>query len=594
MGRLRQIAGAFALLACGVAAAQGQGPHIFAAIHTESDPSADLLCAAAREAISAVSAVPSNGCARVSSLDWSFSRTAPGVAYPMALTLGENPDGSLLVLLDAWSPAALEGVPRLQWKVTAGSPGELQALLHTALSDAVPVEPAPLAPDYGATALELGVMLGAGTLWYVADTAVNGPDWEYDLSWRDVRRKLFTLEPYQFDDNDLHLNSPGHVFAGALYYLSARNHRLPPLGALAASSAAAAVWEYVPEYREIVSLNDLILTPAGGLTLGESLFQLSAFFQRSADTRVNRLLAALFAGPSGWCSRRLRLDPSPRRLDRAGLDASGWHRLRLTYGVVAHSSGRLLDWTAGNTVGFDSELILREGFGRPGREHGWTTDPVASRLSASGGIGAEGLLEGHLLSEVTWAAYVAREVHGGPDRQRPSGLEGFAGLSALYEHREQRLGAQWDRVAEAGPIGFSGRVHAYAGALRLEAAASAHPVFAAVQSLASRAPTHDEAPDVLARHGYFWAFGARGAARVQAAYGPVTLGGAVGVEAFGGVEAQALRDSRTRLTAFGEYALEEGLRARLSLQHTERTSEAWVDRVSSPDARLEAQLGWEF
>src|SRR4029453_16757727 len=64
----------------------------------------------------------------------------------------------------------------------------------------------------------------------------------------------------------------------------------------------SSVWELAVEHREVVSLNDTIVTGLGGVSIGESLYQVGDYFARSRPTLRNRLLMSLFspAHAIGW------------------------------------------------------------------------------------------------------------------------------------------------------------------------------------------------------------------------------------------------------------------------------------------------------
>ncbi len=152
-------------------------------------------------------------------------------------------------------------------------------------------------PKLQAAGIEVGAILGAATIWYVIATPMMQADWRYDLSWSTVRKKL-TGEAVGFDDNPLFMNAPGHAVAGATYYLAGRHNDLGGPMSLAAAGVGTLGWELVTEYREIVSVNDLIITPIGGVAIGEAMFQLSDYFRRSDPHPSFSRVARILAGPS--------------------------------------------------------------------------------------------------------------------------------------------------------------------------------------------------------------------------------------------------------------------------------------------------------
>lgn len=87
----------------------------------------------------------------------------------------------------------------------------------------------------------------------------------------------FQSGTWVFDADDFGTNMVGHPTAGTVYYLIARGNRVSIPEAFAWSFGASLAWELV-EFKEAVSINDVVMTPVGGLALGEAFSQLSAWF----------------------------------------------------------------------------------------------------------------------------------------------------------------------------------------------------------------------------------------------------------------------------------------------------------------------------
>jgi len=139
---------------------------------------------------------------------------------------------------------------------------------------------------------ELGI-LGLGTLHYYGNRDANSVDWDLDYDWPSFRQKL-DGRAYAFDTNHFETNFLSHPAAGTLYYLAARGNRLSPFAALGYATASSTVWEFFGEFRERVSVNDMIVTPLSGFIFGEALTQLGSFFDRGCATGGNRALGSLF------------------------------------------------------------------------------------------------------------------------------------------------------------------------------------------------------------------------------------------------------------------------------------------------------------
>ena len=144
---------------------------------------------------------------------------------------------------------------------------------------------------YLKTAIEISAVLGFGVYLYYKNLASMKVDHDYKNFWDGVGKKL-TGEAIREDDNDTTANI-GHVFAGEIYFLVARNNGLSFIEASLATLASSAAWEFL-EYKEVFSINDEIMTGWTGAVLGEVFFQMSRAIKNKSTSYVGRALATFF------------------------------------------------------------------------------------------------------------------------------------------------------------------------------------------------------------------------------------------------------------------------------------------------------------
>lgn len=147
---------------------------------------------------------------------------------------------------------------------------------------------------YGAM-LELGTLLAMGKVAYLAGGDTIKRDFDYDIQGNEFEYfsdRLLTKEYLKFDDNTMGMNW-GHAYAGMVYYQAFRNHNFNFYESILGTFAASTTWEVLFEYKELVSINDQIVTTFGGAVLGESLFQLSEMLANKPG-RVPRFFSGLF------------------------------------------------------------------------------------------------------------------------------------------------------------------------------------------------------------------------------------------------------------------------------------------------------------
>jgi hypothetical protein len=154
----------------------------------------------------------------------------------------------------------------------------------------------PAKKHYLRVLLEETALAGLGLAYYYVKQRENSVDWALGYDWPSFREKL-SCRACGFDDNHFDTNFITHPAAGTLYYLAARSNGLSVYEASGVAFGMSTLWEYVGEFRERVSINDMLVTPISGSVLGESTTQLGAFFDRSCPTGLNRVLGAV-VGPA--------------------------------------------------------------------------------------------------------------------------------------------------------------------------------------------------------------------------------------------------------------------------------------------------------
>ena len=165
--------------------------------------------------------------------------------------------------------------------------------------------------------LELGVVAVYSTIRYWADYHHWVEDWQYELTCEDQYRRFLTTEAIRFDSNN-YVTNLTHVIAGAFYYQMARTNYLTWKESLLAAFVSSLTYEYVSEWREVISINDMFMTSFGAVSVGEAWFQLSDDFHHSRSP-FRRVLA--FMNPINEINQFLdRRKPASKALstNRAG------------------------------------------------------------------------------------------------------------------------------------------------------------------------------------------------------------------------------------------------------------------------------------
>jgi len=220
--------------------------------------------------------------------------------------------------------------------------------------------------------VQLGILAVYSTYRYWADYHRWIEDWQYELTCADQFRRFLTLEAVRFDSNN-YVTNWTHVIGGALYYQFARTNYLTWAESTLAAFVSSALYEYISEWREVISVNDMFLTTFGGYSVGEPWFQLADYFhhQRSPVLRVLGFLNPINE-LNQWLDRK---KPASK-----AYPAPGWHGFVLSAGW-RHSSETGRGAFDAGFVSLDTQIIRTPEYGRPGEVRRKLRDTSLSELS---------------------------------------------------------------------------------------------------------------------------------------------------------------------------------------------------------------------
>ncbi len=153
------------------------------------------------------------------------------------------------------------------------------------------------------TTTEMVVLNSFGLINYFVNKDANMVDWEYQPNWEGLKRKI--TDGWCLDTNNFRTNSLYHIYAGIIYYQTARSNNYGPLASFIWCFAGSTFWEYIGEYREQISTNDQIFTPMGGVIFGEGLRQLGLYAERNMRPGIIRGMVCFILDPMRIINRQL-------------------------------------------------------------------------------------------------------------------------------------------------------------------------------------------------------------------------------------------------------------------------------------------------
>lgn len=257
--------------------------------------------------------------------------------------------------------------------------------------------------NYGRAFLLAGAVLAYHHARYWLIYSRFADDWQYGLNWEDQKKRFFSFEAWRLDSNCFKYNWT-HAFAGAVYYNCARANNLSRLESFLFSLGESLYWEYIVEWRELISINDNIFTVLGGFACGEPWYQIGKYFNER-EGLGNKLLG--FLNPfqkitTGLDGKKDGTLPAKKE--------TGWHEFRLSLGrrqIRADSSGTEGEYL---TAGFHAEVISLPGYGREGQIRQSAKETISSVISLEVTGGNRGVEEIHLYSRSVFFGFFNQDI----------------------------------------------------------------------------------------------------------------------------------------------------------------------------------------
>jgi hypothetical protein len=409
--------------------------------------------------------------------------------------------------------------------------GALIALWSMEAVPVVPLSPIPAAPievpesiqsraahPYLRTAFEEFLIIGVGSIWYWRHPAKNS--WDLHFDWTDWRAKMLGTRMIVFDDDLFATNGLAHPFAGAIYYQVARGNGLSPLASLVASFLTSTAWEYLAEWDEKPSTNDLIFTPAGGAVLGEATYRLGRMFAAGSPSLGNCMGALLFSPTATLNEAPVCHTGGNGPTDEFGLPARTWHYLSFNLGQAYFSFDGGAVATAVD-LGLGVAIVDQRGYRQPGAGRGAVSPGKWTELAWENLISHGGLRGLRLHAGGVWWGRYLRDYAAAEEgaRRQTDGWGLMLGLGSTFDFDSRVLPLEWDRVVTAGLVGPMLEYSARSGGLVTRATFTAQYGFSMVTSLAFPGAAAGYAGSTvkseLKQQGYYYAQSVTGAASLS-------------------------------------------------------------------------------
>jgi hypothetical protein len=394
---------------------------------------------------------------------------------------------------------------------------------------------------WGRTTLEvLGHFVYATASYWIREDVMK-EDWEYQFTWEDQKRRFLFLDGPRFDSNTFQFNWT-HSLAGAMYYNYARINRLNMLESFLVSTAASTFWEFVVEFKEVVSINDMITTTLGGPSIGEALFHVSRVFRDSRPTVLNQIgcfLSKPLMTLNNWMDRKKN---GPKIQDGA---ASLWHDFRLFIGPRSYSFSTDHSGITAQ-VGVETQIMHMPEYGEPGMYSG-SMGTTFTEFNLDAGVDQKGLYEFNIFAKSVLFGYYNQDIRETGDEK--TGYSFFLGAGTAFDLMRRRTPKTEDDPDEAfntdklcviNLLGPAFDLSLFHKDLKIRLTADIYADFALVHSTAYQqyAALNEvtNTKSTLLEHGYYYAIGFTTSSLLQVDFANIELKGKVKYHYFDSVE----------------------------------------------------------
>ncbi|MCL1911938.1 MAG: DUF3943 domain-containing protein [Leptospirales bacterium] len=278
----------------------------------------------------------------------------------------------------------------------------------------------------------MSLSLTVGTIGYYANSN-NKKDQIFGNSIINEYKHAFSLSKIKFDDNYFDMNSPTHPLSGSLYYLCARTSGFNIWQSYLFAFAGSAFWECISEVKEVISINDMIFTTQGGIAIGESVFQLVAFYAGNAKSQnfFNDLISD-------------QVDIAKYKYTNGtGQNSSIWHNIYGFAGILYE-----LDDMAGGKFGIDAEFFGIRDLKLRGASSGFHFNAPYTKIVMSAAFSKK-LQEAFLYSEIAIMGYSKQRI------TQSGGYSAFLSLNIAFDYDNRNFADFHDKTSAIhwlGPV----------------------------------------------------------------------------------------------------------------------------------------------
>jgi len=365
------------------------------------------------------------------------------------------------------------------------------------------------APNYWLMATLQAAGLGGGTAWYWIDRDRQVADWDFPSI-----EQRFTFEAWRYDNNPFLINYLWHPLNGTGFHVFGRANDLSLLESVGYGFLTSMVWEIGLEFREKVSINDVIVTTGVGVATGEFAHWLGRYLNSANETlSIGHGALRYTLGFPRALHNAVEDYEEPlatTERDNLGLTTDIWHRFYVGARYLrAGVNSDTLDSKPSFDVGeleLAGELVAIPGYRRPGRFDRWFFDGNMTSIRLTAGLG-----EDVKTIDLDSFALPIGKIWQDISRDGRSGQVVAIGPAIAYRLQREDLGPWRDRFGAFALPGLGVDSTVFFRGIELRGRTRVNAEFVGIQSLpyARWAELNPNAGEktILRKQGYYYGWG---------------------------------------------------------------------------------------
>lgn len=371
-------------------------------------------------------------------------------------------------------------------------------------------------------------------------------DWEYHFTWEDQKKRIFQLDGFRMDSNKFSINWT-HPMAGGMYYNYARTNHFNKLESFLYAFSCSLAWESLVEFKEVISVNDMIATPFGGIGIGEASFQLGRLFRSQRPTFINKI-ARMLSNPimalNEWMDRK------KYKNQFAFEEGQFWDDCHLVIGPM-FSTMAGGGSHAFMKIGIETQIFTLPHYGEPGTFSSNMKDTLFSELNIGAAYNKNGIYQFDLFARAILFGYFSQNIQSSSDAHGRKGYSFFVGAACAFDvlninpaklknDENANILDRADKHCIINLLGPAVDFTIYRDRLKIRIAVGAYPDFALIYSHAFKKYLQLYPAELtkvtLKKFGYYYAAGITLSSLLQIEYANLELKGTLKFHYYDSIE----------------------------------------------------------